>query len=67
MQNETHELHERTAHVDLELDGTIYLVQRDKEGKLLVRDPMDGEVMLKVLLSVVSDGLDTVGPPELTE
>lgn len=44
--------------MNIELEGTIYLTELDKDGKVLKREPLDGEVCLKALLHVLEQSLD---------
>jgi len=51
------EIDKKTETVDLELQGHVYMVQKDKDGNELSRNELDGELVLKALLSVFSDAV----------
>jgi len=40
-------------YIELELDGHIYITHKNGEGEVLSREELDGELMLKALLSVI--------------
>lgn len=51
------EINEKTDHMELELEGKVFLVQFDKEDRVLLRDELDPELVLKIVMSVFSDAL----------
>ena len=51
--------------VSLELDGHVYVVEKDDDGNVISRDEIDGEVVLKLLLSVLSDAIKAYSTPTI--
>jgi hypothetical protein len=47
-----------TAKVDLELEGSVHIVERDEDGNEISREKLDGELVLKALVSVLSDAVN---------
>jgi hypothetical protein len=47
------------SEVSLELVGVVNVVERE-QGKRAKRTPIEGELVLKALISVISDGLDII-------
>ena len=53
----------------LELDGAVSLLEYDKKGRLVSREPIDGKLVLKTLICVLEQALDRFertevsGPP----
>ena len=47
------------TNLEFELDGTIYLVERDKDNKIISRDPIDGEGFLQIFAQVAPYILDS--------
>lgn len=43
--------------MELKLDGHIYLVQKDEEGKIVSEDELDGETCLNLLVAVLDDSV----------
>ena len=39
------------------LDGHIYYVSKDKEGNVISKDEVDGEMILKLLVAVLDDAM----------
>lgn len=42
---------------ELKLDGHIYLVKKDAEGKVVSEDELDGEACLKLLIVILDDAI----------
>ncbi len=45
--------------LEFELEGTIYLIERDSEGNVVSRDPIDGEGFLQIFAQVAPYILDS--------
>jgi len=45
------------AQISLVLDGTVSVVER-KNGKVISKEPIEGELVLKTLIQAVQIGLD---------
>jgi hypothetical protein len=41
------------ANVDLMLEGAVYIIEYDKQGKIISKAELDGEAVLKALLHVL--------------
>lgn len=46
-----------TSHMDLMLDGTVYIVEYNKRGKIISKVALDGEAVLKALLYVLGQSI----------
>jgi len=52
-------LDEKCAYIDYELQGKIFLIQKDVEGNVLSRNELNGEVMLKIFAYLI-DHIDNI-------
>ena len=59
---ELQQLNAKTASASLELEGKIFIVQKDKDGEIILRDELDGEICLKAMEIVISKGLNLAIP-----
>jgi hypothetical protein len=48
---------------ELELDGKIFFVEKDQEGNVVSREELDGELVLRALLTVIEDAVRSVTEP----
>lgn len=55
------------TNVELELEGKVFIVEKDKEGNVVSRDELNGELVLKSLLVVLEDAIRTWTPSEVPE
>ena len=60
-------MEEEVPDLSIELEGKIFLVTKDKQGNIVEKSELDGELMLKALLVTVQDALESYVPPELME
>lgn len=60
------ELEEKCVDMELQLDGKIYLVQKDEKGNEILRDELDSETVLQALASVVSEAITNLTEEETT-
>jgi len=42
----------KAEHLDIELDGHVYLVEKDKDENIISKEELDGDIVLKCLLHV---------------
>jgi hypothetical protein len=49
---------EENTGLSLELDGHVYIVEKDEEGNEISRDEIDGEVVLQIVLLTLEESLD---------
>ena len=56
---EAEKLQNTCKSMDIELQGKIFLVQKDENGEEVLRDELDSEIVLKAILAVVSDSLSS--------
>lgn len=42
----------------LELEGSVNLVEQDSKGKVIKRQPIDGDAVLKCLLNLIEKSID---------
>ena len=56
-EEEIKEIEKLADHAELRLEGHIYLVQLDKEGKELLKSELDPELMLKTMVTFLSDAV----------
>jgi len=61
------EIDEKTEFLDFELEGKVFMIQKDKDGNVLLRQEMDGDVLLKILLDMFSDAAENYIPPEILD
>lgn len=61
------EIDEKTEFVDFKLEGKIWMIQKDKDGNVLLEQEMDGEILLKILLDMFSDAAENYIPPEILD
>lgn len=43
--------------LDIELDGNIYLVEKDKDGNVVGKSEIDGEVVLKMIVTILEQAV----------
>jgi hypothetical protein len=53
--------------LELELEGKIFLIHKDKDGKLINREELNGEIMLKAFLNTLEVALNSYLPQETAE
>jgi len=46
---------ERTESFELELEGKIFMNQKDKDGNSLIRKELDGEAILRIVVAILQD------------
>lgn len=46
---------DKVDNVELKLDGHIYFVKKDVDGKVLSEDELDGDMCLKLLVAILDD------------
>ena len=54
---EVRKLEEQVDSLQLRLEGNIFLIQCDKDGKELLKDEIDGEVCLKLINYILEDSI----------
>jgi len=53
--------------LSVELEGKIFLVHKDSTGKIVERDELNGETMIKALLVTIEDALRVYIPSQLAD
>ena len=61
------EIDEKTEFLDFELEGKVFMIQKDKDGNVLLKEEMDGDILLKILLDMFSDAAENYIPPEILD
>ena len=64
---EAQDLQSTVENIEIELDGKIFLVQKNALGEEVLRDELDGEVILKLIMHKLTSFLDTHQEDEETE
>jgi hypothetical protein len=57
---------QKLGSLELELDGHIYVTEKDKDGNIISREEIDGELVLKMLLNILEDAIRTYSVPKDT-
>ena len=53
--------------LEMELEGKIFLVHKDVDGKMISREELNSEIMLKALLNTLEDALHSYLPQEIVD
>jgi hypothetical protein len=52
---------------ELELDGTIYYVEKDKDGKVVFRDALPGKSVMSALSLLLGQAMEAIDEAERIE
>jgi hypothetical protein len=50
--------------LELELDGHVYLVEKDSSGNVVLRNELESETVLNALVAAIEKGLDLMAEQE---